>query len=320
MRQWEREIQTKVKATDRLSTLMIHGAKKYDWGTIRTFDVVLTTYGTLGAEFRRLEKWQVDQIKRYGRHYDQAPMQKLFPLLGPKSTFHRVILDEAQCIKNKNTQASKACCQLSATYRLCLTGTPMMNNVGELYSLIHFLRIRPYNEFGRFQNEFKCLSRNDSTNSEAQRAMKKLQAVLKAILLRRTKQSKIDGEPIITLPPKSEEIQHVIFNEDEQAFYSALETKTQIQFNKYMKANTVGKNYSNILVLLLRLRQCCCHPHLITDYEQEASVGTDISTDTMIELAKNLDPAVVRRLLDVESGAFEVSIMQPYTFWACSNY
>jgi SNF2 family DNA or RNA helicase len=307
VRQWEREIQTKVKVSHKLSTLMVHGSnRKHDWSAIRNYDIVLTTYGTIGAEFRRLAKWEGEQVKRYGRDYDTAPMQKMFPLLGPKSVFHRVILDEAQCIKNKNTQAARACCQLSGTYRLCLTGTPMMNSVSELYSLIHFLRIRPYNEFSRFQTEFKCLTKGDSTDREAKRAMQKLQAVLKAILLRRTKQSKIDGEPIINLPPKTEEIQHVVFNEDEQAFYSALETKTQIQFNKYMKANTVGKNYSNILVLLLRLRQCCCHPHLITDYE-EAPAGADISTEIMVELAKGLNPDVVRRLLAVEDSGFEVS-------------
>src|SRR2546430_16833950 len=98
------------------------------------------------------------------------------------------------------------------------------------------------------------LTKGDTKKRDVQEAMRRLQAVLKAILLRRVKTSLIDGQPIITLPPKVEEIQHVVFSDDEQAFYSALETKTQIQFNKYLKANTVGKNYSNILVLLLRLR------------------------------------------------------------------
>ena len=136
--------------------------------------------------------------------------------------------------------------------------------------------------------------------------MRKLQAVLKAILLRRSKTSLIDGKPIITLPPKTEEIQHVVFDEDQQAFYSALESKTKIQFNRYMKANTVGKNYSNILVLLLRLRQACCHPHLIHDFEDPAPAGVEIDMAAMMELAKSLPPEVVARLLSA-NGAFEVS-------------
>lgn len=135
--------------------------------------------------------------------------------------------------------------------------------------------------------------------------MRKLQALLKAILLRRMKTSLIDGKPLITLPPKTEEITHVVFSEDEKAFYSALEGKSRIQFNKYMRANTVGKNYSNILVLLLRLRQCCCHPHLITDFEDgNPAVATNLTGDAMAQLAEGMDPNIVTRLLDAES--FEV--------------
>ena len=62
----------------------------------------------------------------------------------------RVIIDEAQCIKNKATRAAQGASHLQALTRFCMSGTPMMNNVGELYSLIHFLRIKPYNESERF--------------------------------------------------------------------------------------------------------------------------------------------------------------------------
>jgi SNF2 family DNA or RNA helicase len=107
------------------------------------------------------------------------------------------------------------------------------------------------------------------------------------------------------LPEKTEEIQHVVFSSDEQEFYNALEKQTALQFNKYMKSNTVGKNYSNILVLLLRLRQCCCHPHLITDFEEGPSAAVaGVSVEQMLELAKSLAPEVVARLL--LSDSFEV--------------
>jgi SNF2 family DNA or RNA helicase len=144
------------------------------------------------------------------------------------------------------------------------------------------------------------LTKGDASQRTVQAAMRKLQAVIKAILLRRTKTSLIDGKPIINLPPKTEEIQHVVFSEEEQEFYNSLENKVQIQFNKYMRANTVGKNYSNVLVLLLRLRQACCHPHLITDFEEAPPAGADLSVEDMIELAKNLPPDVVTRLLAAE--------------------
>jgi len=123
--------------------------------------------------------------------------------------------------------------------------------------------------------------------------MRKLQAVLKAIMLRRMKNSQIDGKPILTLPSKIEHEENVEFSEDERQFYTELETKSRVQFNKYLRAGTVGKNYSNILVLLLRLRQACCHPHL-TEFE---TVSADIvDDDQMVIVAKGMDDAVVERI------------------------
>ena len=120
---------------------MAHGGRKLSWDELRNYDVVLTTYNTLAAEFKRWEHFQTEQ---------RAAGRKQFPLLGPKSLFYRVILDEAQCIKNKSTMAAKAACQIKSLTRLCLTGTPIMNNVGELFSLIHFLRIPPYDNYREF--------------------------------------------------------------------------------------------------------------------------------------------------------------------------
>jgi SNF2 family DNA or RNA helicase len=70
-----------------------------------------------------------------------------------------VILDEAQCIKNRATMGAKGAKMLTAKYRLCLTGTPMMNNVSELHSLIEFLRIKPYCDAQRFNQVSSWLSR-----------------------------------------------------------------------------------------------------------------------------------------------------------------
>jgi SNF2 family DNA or RNA helicase len=143
-----------VKAEHRLSTHLAHGSRKLSWDELRTYDIVLTTYNTLAAEYRRWETFLEEQHRAgrlFGRDIDEVPLRKRFPFLGPKSLFYRVILDEAQCIKNKNTMAAKAAYQLKSLTRVCLTGTPMMNNVGELFSLIHFLRIRPYNEYKKFQ-------------------------------------------------------------------------------------------------------------------------------------------------------------------------
>lgn len=130
------------------------------------------------------------------------------------------------------------------------------------------------------------------------KALQQIQVLLKAVLLRRTKISKLDGKPLISLPPRVTEKVHAVFSEDEQQLYNALESRTQIQFNKYLNANSVGKNYSNILVLLLRLRQACCHPHLINDLSVDISAVTE-SAD-FVENAKKFSPDVVRRLKENE--------------------
>jgi SNF2 family DNA or RNA helicase len=297
VRQWEREIQTKINRSHRLSTFLYHSGKKASWETLRNFDIVLTTYGTLGAEYKRQEEWRRKCDEN--QNLDRAIAKNKSVFLGDDSLWYRVILDEAQCIKNKNTKAALAAYHLKALTRFCLTGTPMMNGVHELFSLIRFLRIKPYNDHHKFISEFGCLSKSGGSRGSLHHnmepnAMKKLQAVLKAILLRRTKSSQIDGKPILTLPEKTEEIVHAIFNEDEQAYYTALESKTLLQFNKYVKAGTIGKNYSNILVLLLRLRQAACHPHLIMDFEE---APPDASIKDMETWAKTLLPDVVRRII-----------------------
>ena len=128
--------------------------------------------------------------------------------------------------------------------------------------------------------------------------MQKFRALLKAILLRRTKKSTINGEPIITLGPRTTEVCHAEFDEDQRGYYSATEKGYQIQFNKYLKAGSVNKNYTNVLVLLLRLRQLCCHPHLIQDFD----VGegrNDISPDELLKIAREgLAQDVIERIIE----------------------
>lgn len=185
-----------------------------------------------------------------------------------------------------------------------------MNRVDELFSLIHFLRIKPYCVADKFGKDFTRPLKGHSEVAKS-KAMRQLQALLKAILLRRTKQSQIDGKPILNLPERTTNCDHATFTDDETAFYRALESRTQLQFNKYLKAGTVGRNYSNILVLLLRLRQACCHPHLIKDFGQ-TSGASEVSSEDMQNLAKELAPDVVTRIKEqcglTEDGALECPV------------
>lgn len=150
IRQWEEEIRNKTASSHRLSVFVYHN-RKSTVDELLTYDVVLTTYGTIAQELRKLEMFIKENADRNVDYTDRLTATK-FPLLHPtKARFHRVILDEAQCIKNKETQTAKACHRLRANYRWCLTGTPMMNGVLELYSLLAFLHIKPYCAWERFR-------------------------------------------------------------------------------------------------------------------------------------------------------------------------
>ena len=209
-----------------------------------------------------------------------------------------------------------------------MTGTPMMNNITELYSLIQFLGIKPYNDWERFRKDFDRPMRGSYQLDET---MQRFQAFLKACLLRRTKKTMIDGQPIITLPDRVTMIDHAVFDEDQQEFYNSLEKGAQRTVNKYLARGTVGKNYTNVLELLLRLRQACDHPHLIKNHAEKdaaAAGGVDGATDNLLKLAlEALTPDAVSRLkeqdglecavcMDVAGNA---TIFTPCGHYSCSE-
>jgi SNF2 family DNA or RNA helicase len=129
----------------------VHHGKRTSIDELLKYDVVLTTYGSLSHELKRYDKFKEENPEENQIDWNHRTPNLSFPLLHPKAKFHRVILDEAQCIKNEKTQSAKACTQLKSTHRWCLTGTPMMNGVLELYSLVKFLKIRPYCKWEDFR-------------------------------------------------------------------------------------------------------------------------------------------------------------------------
>lgn len=133
--------------------------------------------------------------------------------------------------------------------------------------------------------------------------MNRLRALLKATMLRRKKNSTLDGKPILKLPEKTEEVVYAELSPDERDFYGQLEKKSQVLFNKYLRDGSVGKNYSNILVLLLRMRQACCHPHLNLDVDDASPLVTD---ESILDLVRALEPSTIQRIKD--SQGFECPI------------
>ncbi|KAJ5733585.1 hypothetical protein N7493_002371 [Penicillium malachiteum] len=297
MEQWRLEIQRHVNpGAAQFSVLIFHSlTRQLGWRDIRKYDIVITTFGTLTANFKYLEaatKLQEDgkdaSIVRQAR--DQAT------LFSSVAKWHRVIIDEAQNIKNPLSKGAKACCRLDTTYRWCLTGTPMMNRLEDFQSLLRFLRVRPYNNAEKFKRTFiRPIKQGYGDES----VMKQLRVLVKSVCLRRTKKTEIDGQPILQLPPKVIEKIHVVFNEEEKLMYDELNSNTQHVISRYLKAGTLGKNYSHVLVLLLRLRQACDHPLLIKGFNSDGS--SVVQGVDLVANAKLLDANTVARIKNNEA-------------------
>ncbi|KAI0441994.1 hypothetical protein F4803DRAFT_389198 [Xylaria telfairii] len=302
LRQWEREINDKVKPNHKLKTTIYHSAKKRRMTVSRlmSYDVVLTTYGTLAFEWKQVHE---------RRNVDAAV------LLAQHAIFHRIILDEAHNIKNRNSQNSKAVDLLQATYRLCMTGTPLMNRLDELYPLIRFLRVDPYREWNHFRRSLAAIKGGET------RAMKQLHVLLGRILLRRTERTLVDNKPILTLPALTVQTVDVAFDKDQLEYYKSLEQRSQLRVNRYLKEGTVTRNYWYILLLILRLRQCCCHPYLIKDHA--IPEGVDMTPGDMIKLAGKLAKPIVSRIKQLDDFKCPMchnSTENPIIIYPCGHH
>ncbi|KAJ7512398.1 P-loop containing nucleoside triphosphate hydrolase protein [Mycena galericulata] len=206
-------------------------------------DFVLTTYGIVCSEHS---------------HFNPEDPEK-----GPvlfTTDWRRVVLDEAHTIKNRKTKTAEACWDLRAKFRWCLTATPMQNKVDDFFPLIKFLRIKPLNDWERFNVQIaKPLSKGPGAGL----AMRRIQVVLKHVMLRRTKAQLAH----LRLPKRSVDIVTCKFDSSEQQFYTALRANVQTLLRRILaqKKENGGTVYMNVLVLLLRLRQACDHPCLVLD-------------------------------------------------------
>ncbi|KAJ6915661.1 LOW QUALITY PROTEIN: helicase-like transcription factor CHR28 [Populus alba x Populus x berolinensis] len=318
LRQWARELDDKVADGAKLSALIYHGGNRTrSPDELAKHDVVLTTYAIvtnevpkqplvdedeaddknawLSSEFsnnKKRKKTSKVSKKRGRKGMDSSSIDCDFGALA-RVSWSRVILDEAQTIKNHRTQVARACCSLRAKRRWCLSGTPIQNSIDDLYSYFRFLRYDPYAVYKSFYNTIKVpISRNSL------HGYKKLQAVLRAIMLRRTKATLIDGQPIIKLPPKSICLTKVDFSTEERAFYTRLEADSRSKFKAYAAAGTVNQNYANILLMLLRLRQACDHPLLVKGFNSEsvekdsAEMANQIPREMVVDLLDRLTSAL----------------------------
>ncbi|CAN6670025.1 DNA repair protein Rad16p [Trichomonascus vanleenenianus] len=277
--QWKNEIE--MYTNGKMKTLLYYGQNRTTKvEDLKEYDVVLTSYAVVESVYR---KQTSGHKRKTGIVKEKSVLHNLL--------FHRVVLDEAHNVKDRTTNTSRAVNTLKAEHRLCLSGTPLQNRIGELYSLIRFLQVKPFSQYfckkcecnmteWKFSDYRSCdqcghrvmdhtnffnhsilkfIQREYSTVS-SQDAMANLRTLLSQIMLRRTKVERADD---LGLPPRIVEVRRDYFNEEEKDLYASIYSDSTRKFNTYVNEGVVLNNYANIFSLITRMRQVADHPDLV---------------------------------------------------------
>lgn len=192
--------------------------------------------------------------------------------LAPPQSF----ADEAHIIKNKSTKSAKACFQLCAEMKWCLTGSPIQNEVSDCQPLLRFLDVHPWSSWGFWQRG--VLSKIEAADAKLKaEGYATLRSILSPITLRRLKTTVgSDGKVLVEMVERNEEIVRLTQGPAERDFYDQLHNKSKSKFDTYVAQGKVLTQWANVLELLLRLRQACCHPWLVLAAPQaDAKVSDD---------------------------------------------
>ncbi|XP_068946346.1 transcription termination factor 2 [Petaurus breviceps papuanus] len=278
---WKKEIEKRVSG-NRLRIYLYHGSNREQHADVLSrYDIVITTYSLLAKEIpTRKEEGSIPAK-------DACVKDSISPLF--QIVWARIILDEAHNIKNPRVQTSIAVCKLHAVARWAVTGTPIQNNLLDMYSLLRFLRCSPFDDFKLWKSQ---------VDNGSSKGGERLSILTKSLLLRRTKdQLDSTGKPLVVLPQRCFKLHQLKLSEDEKAVYDVLFTKSRSTLQSYLKRQLSenkqsGRSSDNpfsrvaeefgsrapgqsatadsrcssavhILSSLLRLRQCCCHLSLL---------------------------------------------------------
>ncbi|KAK5671522.1 hypothetical protein QVD99_002226 [Batrachochytrium dendrobatidis] len=255
--QWRDEISDKTTPESQ-RIVVFHGSDRGK--LIQKFNdanVVITTYDVLSADYKKLTS--------NNKTHDNS--NSLVSPLFTKQWF-RVVLDEAHIIKTRSTLVAKAAHYLPTRHRLCLTGTPLQNSIEDLFSIFQFLKQDPYSNYEVFKQKIlKPLKSHILKDREA--AMAQVKLVLRGLLLRRTKNTLVDGKPVVTLVSRELKTRLLDFTSKERAFYDGL-------LNSIKKE--AKDQQGNILTYILKLRQACNHFSLIGSTADDEPIPDSIPT------------------------------------------
>jgi len=244
MGNWRREAK---QFTPALTLLTLQGAERQQhFDKINQHDIILSTYPLLVRD--------QDTLLAHNYHY--------------------LILDEAQVIKNPKAKAARVARDIKTRHRLCLTGTPMENHLGELWALFDFLmpgclgKQKDFNQI--FRKPIEKLG-----NKDQQQLLNKR---IKPFMLRRSK-----AEVVQELPAKTEIIRSVTFEKSQAALYESIRLSMEKKVRDAIKEKGLARSHIMILDALLKLRQTCCDPQLLS-LEQAKKVKQSAKLDMLMEM------------------------------------
>lgn len=223
---WENEIK---KFTPDLTYHIHHGPNRiYNTKTLKTYDIILTSYGTLRSDIQLFVKFELDYA----------------------------ILDESQFIKNPQSKVTKAARLLNASNRFCLSGTPMQNNTFDIYSQMNFLNPGMLGSIDFFKNEFsQPIDKNEDEGRKAH-----LRKLIYPFILRRTKE-----QVARDLPEKSEMVLFCDMNKDQREIYESYRHLYRSRILGTIDEQGLGRSQFTILQGLMKLRQICDSPAILKD-------------------------------------------------------
>jgi len=234
---WQNEAQ---KFTNGLQTLVIRGNAEERRELIQkidNYDIIITSY---------------DLLKRDIDVYKERKYQ-----------FRFAITDEAQYLKNSNTQNAKAVKEIMADTKYALTGTPIENSLAELWSIFDFIMPGYLFSYKKFKTEYETpiVRENDA------RAMKKLKMLIEPFVLRRTKK-----QVLTELPEKTITVLNNQMKDEQEKIYLTYLAQAKQEVAETIQMNGIERSHIQVLAALTRLRQICCHPSLfIKDYKDGSS-------------------------------------------------
>ena len=242
---WTREA---ARFAPSLRVLALHGpARAQQFGRIGEHDLVLTTYPLLARDHAVLTA----------------------------QPWHIVVLDEAQAIRNPKAETTRQAMRLPAGQRLCLSGTPLQNHLGELWSLFDFLAPGFLGTEAMFRRQYR-------TPIEKQGDVPRQMALrrrVKPFLLRRTKE-----EVARDLPPKTEILEPVEMGAGQRAVYEGIRLAMHSKVRAAIAARGLARSGIVILEALLKLRQACCDPRLLKLSATQQTKATSAKLDRLMEL------------------------------------